>query len=65
MLVRMDQTQIQAKLRLVKNLSDFSVKAEIPRRTLERIKAGGHDANKTTLQLIEQALRWVKPEMKK
>lgn len=60
----MDQTQIQARLRLVKNLSEFSVKAEIPRRTLERVKAGGHQANRLTLNAIEQALRWVKPEMK-
>lgn len=62
----MDQAQIQSRLRNIKNLSDFSVKAEVPRRTLERIKAGaaGYRANRLTLAAIETALRYVKPEEK-
>ncbi len=61
----MDQTQIKAELELLENLSAFAERSDLPRRTLERIKAGGdYKANKTTLRLIDQALKRYKPARK-
>jgi predicted transcriptional regulator len=61
----MDQAAIQSALAQLANLKAFAEKSKIPRRTLERIKAGGeYRANDTTLRLIDQALRRFKPAMK-
>ena len=61
----MDQPTIQSALAQLENLKAFAERSKIPRRTLERIKAGGdYRANDTTLRLIEKELKRLKPKTK-
>jgi hypothetical protein len=59
----MDKTEAQAKLKEIDNLSEFSSKSGLARRTLQRIKAGeGGDVNRTTLIAIEAAIKRLRPK---
>lgn len=55
---RMDMQTIRAEL-LALNRAEFARLSGLSRRTLDRIAAGGHKPNATTMMAIETALkRW-------
>lgn len=56
--------EARAALKAIKNLSEFSRKSKIPRRTLARIVAGEEPIRVTTLLLVSGALKRLKPELK-
>lgn len=54
--VCMKNQTTQQKLKALTNLARFSRESKIPRRTLDRIRAGAGNPNSSTLRLIEMAL---------
>lgn len=52
----MKQPTTQQKLKALKNLARFARESKIPRRTLDRIRAGDGNPNPSTLRLVEMAL---------
>lgn len=52
----MKQPTTQQKLKALKSLGAFAKASKIPRRTLNRVKAGSGNPSASTLRLIEMAL---------
>lgn len=60
----MNATQAQQAVSQIENLAAFARAADIPLRTLFRIKAGTHKPTRGTLLALSMALRRVKPHRK-
>lgn len=56
MMFAMKTPTTQQKLKAVTNLARFSRESKIPRRTLNRVRAGNGEPSASTLRLIEMAL---------
>lgn len=52
------------ELESLANLSEFADKSGIPRRTLVDLKSGRFNVRHTTLMLLEQQLKRIKPKRK-
>jgi len=57
----MDKEQAKSALQDI-NLTEFAKRSLVPLRTLARIKAGQGSPNRTTLILLSEDLRRIKPE---
>ena len=54
--LRMKTPTTQQKLKALTNLARFHRASKIPRRTLDRVRAGDGNPSESTLRLIEMAL---------
>lgn len=61
----MNATQAKQAVSQIENLAAFARAADIPLRTLFRIKAGSVEPTRGTLLSLSMALRRVKPHMRK
>jgi predicted transcriptional regulator len=63
-MIAMDKEQAIRELESLANLTEFATKSKIPRRTLVDLKAGKGKTRNTTLMLLDQALKRIKPKRK-
>ncbi|MEN9885580.1 MAG: hypothetical protein RL758_158 [Pseudomonadota bacterium] len=60
----MNKAEAKAIVARIKNLTEFSRKSGVARRTLDRIKAGTVEPTRGTLALLSAGIAKIKPKLK-